>query len=146
MPLSTSIGPVVTRLPFGVILSFAGNAELPAAKVPITLRHSMAKVAVNNAIDTVLSHTMPSGLPAQGVSAAIGEVNLADAQLTGLETITRTTPVLVEYSEAILMKTLGYPNVFYPVFEKYSTELDNSQVRTVVQIIKVGDMPQLNWG
>ena len=73
----------------------------------------------------------------------IGSLNLADAQLNGLKSITMQTPVLVEYAEAILMRTLGYTNVFYPVFESFTTESGSVLARKVTQIVKIDGMPSL---
>lgn len=132
---------LTSRLPFPIVLTFAGDLEIPAAEIPITLRHSMQQVNLTNAVNTVLA------VGGSQVNAAanlmIGSLNLADAQLNGLKSITMQTPVLVEYTEAILMRTLGYTNVFYPVFESFTTELDSMLARKVTQIVKIDGMPSL---
>ena len=132
---------MTSKLPFPVVLTFAGDINIPAAEVPITLRHSMQQAALTNTVNTALSLGGAAGNAMANM--AIGSLNLADAQLNGLKSITYQTPVLVEYSEAILMRTLGYTNVFYPVFESYTTDLDNTTARKVTQIIKVDGMPPL---
>lgn len=132
---------VTSRLPFPIVLTFAGNIDIPAAEVPITLRHSMQQTALANTVNTALS--LGGAASSAVTNIAIGSLNLADAQLNGLKSVTYQTPVLVEYTEAILMRTLGYTNVFYPVFESYTTDLDNTTVRKVTQIIKVDGMPPL---
>lgn len=132
---------MTSKLPFPVVLTFAGNIDIPAAEVPITLRHSMQQMSLTNMVNTALSLGGAAGSAMANI--AIGSLNLADAQLNGLKSITYQTPVLVEYSEAILMRTLGYTNVFYPVFESYTTDLDKTTARKVTQIIKVDGMPSL---
>ena len=126
---------VQSKLPW--IIKLSGMADtIKAADIPIVLRGGfhVPLPDVAGIINVGLSNLPSLGKPIQ--QAALDTVK---AQLSGLESIDWNDHVLVDYSEAIIMKNAGYPNVYYPVYDDYHLKKKPMDVRNVLQVIRLTD-------
>ena len=126
---------VQSKLPWSIKLGGVGEV-IKAAAIPIVLRGGF-HVPIPD-VGSVINIGL-TNLPSLGKSVSQAALDTIKAQLSGLESIEWNDHVMVDYSEAIIMKNAGYPNVYYPVYDDYHLKKKETDVRNVLQVIKLTD-------